>query len=174
MITPNFHLPFGINNERSSCFHRHLGYLYVARRSYTPNFLRIHDERNCWHFQGVHKLPHSCLTWIQLWVLTKASIASATHPLHLLAITDSAITLDLKSSTSPFYISLYSLSDTKEVSLFCSSCLSGNTSALVVNHSALSSYLQFFQRAFSKPLALPKKHHVEVGLLFLITNLTIG
>lgn len=127
---------------------------------------------------GISKVWISCHTnpWLGFGTYYSyvLSIVSATHPLHLLAITDSAITLDLKSSTSPFYISLYSLSDTKEVSLFCSSCLSGNTSALVVNHSALSSYLQFFQRAFSKPLALPKKHHVEVGLLFLITNLTIG
>lgn len=136
----------------------------MARRSYTPNFLQIHDERNYWHFQGVHKLPHLYLTWIQLWVLTKASIASATHPLHLLAITDSAITLDLKSSTSPFYISLYSLSDTKEVSLFCSSCLSGNTSALLVSQLCTEFLFIIFQRAFThRLLELPKKHHEEVA-----------
>ena len=91
MTTPNFHPPYGSYNlavYKSAVSHNlslALGYSYATRKSYT-RISPLHDKEYYWHFQGVYKLPHSYLTWIQQLLLTIASILTPTHMLPLAAI----------------------------------------------------------------------------------------
>ena len=63
-----------------------LSYSYATRKSYT-RISPLHGKKNCWHFQGVYKLPHLYRAWIQRELLTTASIVPPTHMLPLFAIT---------------------------------------------------------------------------------------
>ena len=118
-----------------------LGYYYATCKSYT-RISPLHGKENCWRFQGVHRLPHLRLTWIQRLLLTIASIVPPTRTLLLIAITDAP---QLGFGGSPLYtvsVALYSTASYPQVSLFrCSDPRSfRHVSAHWFSASSLSSY----------------------------------
>ena len=116
MTTPNFHPPYGYNAVfQSACiliiWVLSLGYSYATRKSYT-RISPLHDKEHCWHFQGVYKLPHSYLTWIQQLLLTIASILTPTHMLPLAAIVNAP---HRRFGGSPLYTTSVTLCDTAAI-----------------------------------------------------------
>ena len=104
MLTSNFHPPYGnCDVTYLHLFQSELGlalsYSYATRRSYT-RISPLHGKEDYWHFQGVYRLPHPYLTWIQRRLLIVASIAPPTHMLPLFAIADAP---HLEFDGSPFY-----------------------------------------------------------------------
>jgi len=85
-----------------------LSYLYATCKSYTQISL-LHDKRDYWHFQGVYKLPHLYLTWIQQLLLTIASITPSTRTLLLVAMVNAP---HRRFGGSPLYITSVALCDT--------------------------------------------------------------
>ena len=88
-----------------------LSYSYATCKSYTQISL-LHDKRDCWHFQGVYKLPHSYLTWIQQLLLTIASITPSTRTLLLVAIVNAP---HRRFGGSPLYTALVALCGTAAI-----------------------------------------------------------
>ena len=144
MTTPNFHPPYGYNAVfQSACiliiWVLSLGYSYATRKSYT-RISPLHDKEHCWHFQGVYKLPHSYLTWIQQLLLTIASILTPTHMLPLAAIVNAP---HRRFGGSPLYITSVTLCDTVAIHkypCFVALTLSACVSAHWFRASTLSSY----------------------------------
>ena len=118
MTTHNFHSPYGnkriflhpcfCHTQSESC---PLSYSDATRKSYTQISL-LHGKEDCWLFQGVHKLPHLCLTWIRHQLLTDASITPPTHMLPLVAIVNAP---HRRFGGSPLYIALVALCDTAAI-----------------------------------------------------------
>ena len=88
-----------------------LGYSYATRKSYT-RISPLHDKEHCWHFQGVYKLPHLYLTWIQQLLLTIASILTPTHMLPLAAIVNAP---HRRFGGSPLYFASVALCETAAI-----------------------------------------------------------
>ena len=85
-----------------------MGYSYATRKSYT-RISPLHSKEDCWRFQGVYRLPHPYLTWIQRLLLTIASIPPPTHMLPLVAIVNAP---HRRFGGSPLYTTLVTLCDT--------------------------------------------------------------
>ena len=90
-------MPKSLSIQLFACFV--LSYLEFAYKPYT-RISPLHDKEHCWHFQGVYKLPHLYLTWIQQLLLTIASILTPTHMLPLAAIVNAP---HLEFGGSPLY-----------------------------------------------------------------------